>query len=289
MAFLEFEPPENLKHPALIATFRGWSDGGESASTAGNWLREHLDGRRFARIDPEQFYDFTVHRPIVRLVDGIYRTLEWPSSEFFHARSAERDLILLVGTEPNLKWTTFTQLILDLSKQLGIEILVTLGAFLAPVPHNREVGIMGTAADLEQAMSLGLTTSRYQGPTGITGALQVAAREAGLPAASLWAAVPHYLAEIGYPKAAVALLERASSLLRFSIDTTTLDETQRSWERRVADMINDSPELAQYVDMLEKRIGVEAEEEETADRMEVPSGDELAEELEKFLRDQRDK
>lgn len=288
MSFLEYEPPENLRHPALIATFRGWSDGGESASTAGNWLKDHLDGRRFARIDPEQFYDFTVHRPIVRLVDGIYRTLDWPSSEFFHARLADRDLVLLVGTEPNLKWKAFSDLILDLSKKLGVEILVTLGAFLAPVPHSAEVGIMGTAADLEQAMSLGLTTSRYQGPTGITGALQVAARNAGLPAASLWAAVPHYLAEIGYPKAALALIDRASSLLRFSIDTSSLAEAQSSWEKRVADMINDSPELAQYIEMLEKRVGVETETPDQLGPMEVPSGDELAEELEKFLRDQRD-
>ncbi|MGH9197974.1 MAG: PAC2 family protein, partial [Acidimicrobiia bacterium] len=153
MSFLELEPPQDLRHPALIATFRGWSDGGEAASSAGTWLKEHLDGRRFAKINPEEFYDFTVHRPIVRLVDGIYRTLDWPSTEFFHARTSDRDLILLVGTEPNLKWNTFTQLILDLAKKLGVEILVTLGAFLAPVPHSSEVGIMGTAADLEQAMS----------------------------------------------------------------------------------------------------------------------------------------
>lgn len=283
MAFVEFEPPRNLRRPAMIAAFGGWSDGSESATTAALWLKDRLDARRFATIDPEEFYDFQVHRPIVRLVDGVYRTLDWPANEFFHASLPERDLVILAGLEPNLKWRTFTGLIVDLAGQLDVEILVTLGAFLADVPHTVDIPIMGTAADLEQAGRLGLATSRYQGSTGIVGALQIAARNAALPAASLWAAVPHYLRQLTNPKAALALVERASTLLGVTVDTHTLTEAQANWERQVTEVIAEDPRLASLVEMLETRIGsIEGNGE-----IEVPTGDQLAEELERFLRDER--
>ena len=191
----------------LVAAFRGWNDGAQGASLALGYLAQAWAAERFADIDPEEFYDFQVTRPHVALVDGVTRRVDWPETAFFHAPlpGAGRDAVLLLGIEPNLRWRTFTGEIVELAQELGVELVVTLGALLADVPHTRPSPVTGSATDPELVSELGLGASRYEGPTGIVGVLHDVCRTAGIPSASLWAAVPHYASLAASPKAALAL------------------------------------------------------------------------------------
>ena len=198
----------SLDRPILVASFRGWNDGGQGATLATGYLAKLWGAERFAEIDPEGFFDFQATRPHVTLVDGMSRRIDWPENALFHASvDGERDAVLLMGVEPNLRWRTFTDLVVGLAKDLGVELVVTLGALLADVPHTRPAPVTGTASDPDLIERLGLQASRYEGPTGIVGVLHDACRRAGIPSASLWAAVPHYVSLAPSPRAALALCE----------------------------------------------------------------------------------
>ena len=270
-----------LEHPILIAAFRGWNDGGQGASLATGYLAKLWDATRFAEIEPENFFDFQATRPHVSLEDGVTRRIDWPSTVFYHGRppGQGRDVILLLGIEPNLRWQTFTDLIVDFIKGLQVELVISLGALLADVPHTRPCPVTGSASDQELVERLGLSASRYEGPTGIVGVLHDACRQAELPSASLWAAVPHYVSLTPSPKAALALCERLADLIEADIDTTELAEAAENYSEQVSEAVASDPDTAAYIEELEQRADT------LADEADLPSGDALAAELTRFLRE----
>ena len=265
----------------LVAAFRGWNDGAQGASLAASFLAQSWGARRFADVDPEEFYDFQATRPHVALVDGLTRRIDWPENAFFHAElpDADREGVLLLGVEPNLRWRTFTGEIVELARDLGVELVVTLGALLADVPHTRPAPVTGSASDPELVRELGLAASRYEGPTGIVGVLHDACREAGLASASLWAAVPHYASLAASPKAALALCRRLTGLLATWADLSELERASDAYERQVSEAVSQDEETEAYVQELERRRDALGEE------LDVPSGETLAAELTRFLRE----
>jgi predicted ATP-grasp superfamily ATP-dependent carboligase len=270
----------SLERPILITAFRGWNDGGQGASLAGAYLARRWEAEQFAEIDPEEFFDFQATRPMVSLTEGASRKLEWPENLFFRARipEADRDAVLLLGVEPNLRWRTFSRLVVDLAADLGVELVVTLGALLADVPHTRPAPVTGSASDPDLVEQLGLQVSRYEGPTGIVGVLHDAFRAAGVPSVSLWAAVPHYVSLAPSPKAALALCERLGGVLGTPIDTAELTEAAESYQRQVTEAVSTDDETAAYVEELEQRA-------DELDEESLPSGESLAAELTRFLRE----
>jgi len=269
-----------LRRPVLVAAFRGWNDGGQGATLAAGHLARAWDATRFAEIDPEGFFDFQATRPHVSLVDGLSRRIDWPENAFYYASrpDADRDVVLMIGIEPNLRWRTFTDLVVGLARDLGVELVVTLGALLADVPHTRPAPVSGSATDKELVDRLGLQASRYEGPTGIVGILHDACRREGLDSVSLWAAVPHYVSLAPSPKAAAALCSRLADLLGAEIDTAELDEAAEAYVRQVSEAIASDEETAAYVEELERRA-------DEIDESDIPSGESLAAELSRFLRE----
>ncbi|MDQ3878860.1 MAG: PAC2 family protein [Actinomycetota bacterium] len=283
--YVTIQSDPKLNDPVLIAAFRGWNDAGDAATFAAQHLCNAWGAEPLASIDAEDFYDFQTVRPEVELVDGVTRAIRWPKNEFFSGKTPDgRDVILLIGTEPNTKWRTFCELIVDLSRQKNVGLLVTLGALLADVPHSRPVHITGTALDKDLVSRLGLTRSRYEGPTGIVGVLHDAFSKAGVDSVSLWAAVPHYIAITPNPKAAMALVLKAGELTKTAVDVSTLELATKSYEDRVSEMVASDDDVQAYVSLLEERSD-ERDREEAIDPGSLPSGDSLAEELERFLRD----
>jgi predicted ATP-grasp superfamily ATP-dependent carboligase len=275
----------SLRRPALVCAFRGWNDGGEAATIAARYLVERWKAKAFAHLDPEDFYDFQVTRPTVRLEDGVSRVIEWPRGEFAAASVNGRDVVLFTAAEPNVRWRTFADAILGTAREVGAELLVTLGAFLTDVPHSRSVPVVGSAVDEDTATRLGLSRSQYEGPTGIVGVLHDASNRAGLPSVSLWAAVPHYLPVAPNPKAALALVERVSALLETPVDTVPLARAAAGWEEGVVRLVGESEELGEYVQRLEAAAD-EAPTRGLLTDQPVPSGDAIAAELERYLREQ---
>ena len=272
----------SLSHPVLIVAFRGWNDGGQGASLAAEHLVRTWEAERFAEIDPEGFFDFQATRPRVSLVEGLTRRIEWPENAFLHASTGgTRDAIVLLGNEPNLRWRTFTSLVVDLAQELGVELVVTLGALLADVPHTRPAPVTGAGTDPELVERLGLQASRYEGPTGIVGVLHDACREARLPSVSLWAAVPHYVSLAPSPRAALALCTRLSSILDVPIDVAELEAMIDGYTNHVSEAVSSDDEAVAYVDELEQRADMIEEED-------IPSGDSLAAELTRFLREREE-
>jgi proteasome assembly chaperone (PAC2) family protein len=272
-----------LEQPVLVAAFRGWNDGGQGATLAAGYLARLWDAERFADIDPEGFMDFQATRPHVSLDEGLTRRIEWPENVFYKARVEEvgRDIVLLLGVEPNLRWRTFSGLVIDLARELGVELVVTLGSLLADVPHTRAAPVTGTATAPELVERLGLQHSRYEGPTGIVGILQDACRRADVPAASLWAAVPHYVSLAPSPRAARALCDRLATLLSLPIDTSELAEAEETYAEQVTEAVSTDAETAAYVEELERRT----DELDLEEHEDLPSGDTLAAELTRFLRE----
>jgi proteasome assembly chaperone (PAC2) family protein len=270
-----------LRSPVLVAAFRGWNDGGQAASLAAGYLTKLWNAQQFAEIDPEGFFDFQVTRPHVSLVDGVTRKVDWPETAFRHASlpGAERDAVLLTGNEPNVRWKAFTELILELVQQLQVELVVTLGSLLADVPHTRPAPVTGSASDADLVERLGLETSRYEGPTGIVGVLHDACRKAGIASASLWAAVPHYVSLAPSPRAAQALCDRLGTLLSVEIDTEELRQAGEAYAEQISAAVASDEETQAYVEELEQRT------DEMPDEIQIPSGDALAAELTRFLRD----
>jgi predicted ATP-grasp superfamily ATP-dependent carboligase len=277
---LRIEQQPELEHPVLIAAFRGWNDGAQGASLAGGYLAKIWNAQQFASIEPEGFYDFQSTRPMVSLVDGITRRIDWPENDFYSATpdGLGRGALLLLGVEPNLRWRRFTGLIVDLAREHQVELVVTLGALLADVPHTRPSPVTGTATDSELVTRLGLQASRYEGPTGIVGVLHDACSAASLPSVSLWAAVPHYVSLAPSPRAALALCQRLGDLLETRIDTAELDQAVEAYTKRVTEAVATDEETAEYVQELERRA-------EMLDESDLPSGDSLAAELTRFLRE----
>jgi predicted ATP-grasp superfamily ATP-dependent carboligase len=276
--------PDGLRAPAMVCAFQGWNDAGDAASSALSFLSSALDAQRFARIDSEEFYDFQANRPSVQFNEDNEREIVWPTVEVFEtpAPRAPRDLVLVQGVEPSLRWRAFCSHIVDLAEALGVQVVVTLGALLGDVPHTRPVAISGHASDpalLERAGMQG-STSTYEGPTGIVGVLHHACAEAGLPSASLWAGVPHYVAAAANPKAALALVRRVEGLIGVSVDVSELESAATDYERQVGLAVQSDPDIQAFVERLEQA----AEGDEEVAPEDVPSGDAIAREFQRFLR-----
>jgi proteasome assembly chaperone (PAC2) family protein len=282
MDHVHWDDRPKLRRPVLVAAFEGWNDAADAASTAARYLKERWGARPFATIDPEEFFDFSSTRPQVRLTAGLQREIVWPLTELSAAALPDtgRDVVVLVGSEPQLRWRTFAAEVVAVATELGAEMVVTLGALLADVAHTRPVRVTGTAADPELVARLGLERSTYEGPTGIVGVLHDAFRTARLQSASLWAAVPHYVAATPSPKATLALVRRTASLLSTPVTTDDLEQRALDYERQVSEVVATDDDVAAYVRRLEQSADAD-------DPLELQSGDALAAELERFLREQR--
>ena len=273
-----------LRRPILVAAFRGWNDGGQGATLGGGYLARQWGAEAFAEIDSENFYDFQAVRPNVSLEEGLTRKLEWPSNTFLHAPipNLDRDAVILLGVEPNLRWKTYTQLVLGLTQELGVDLVVTLGSLLADVPHTRPAPVSAAASEPSLVEDLGVEPSRYEGPTGILGVLLDACRQEAIASVSLWAAVPHYVSLAPSPRAALALCRRLGELIGTDIDLAELEQAAEEYAEQVTEAVASDADTAAYVEELERRVDLmEAAEE-------LPSGESLAAELTRFLREREE-
>jgi predicted ATP-grasp superfamily ATP-dependent carboligase len=271
---ITIESTPRLRTPTMIAAFQGWNDAGGAASLAAGYLRVATSAERFAVIDPDPFVDYQQTRPTVTLLDGQVRKVEWPETEML--ASEEDDVVIVLGPEPNMRWRAYTDAICGLAQQMGVELVITLGALLADTPHTRPVPVSSTASDEELIARLALTRSNYEGPTGIVGVLHDACGRAGLRSASLWAATPHYISATPNPRAAVALLERLSDLVGTPGPSGELVRAASEYAVRVAAAVAEDPELAGYVEQLES----------AADAEDPATGEDLARDFERYLREQ---
>jgi proteasome assembly chaperone (PAC2) family protein len=270
--------PARPTAPILVAAFEGWNDAGDAATTAIEHLQLSWDATPLAEIDPDDYYDFQVTRPTVHMVDGVTRRVEWPTTRLTVCRppGSTADVVLVHGIEPNMRWRKFCAELLEHVEQLGVTTVFTLGALLADTPHTRPVPVTGTAYDAESATKYGLEHSRYEGPTGIVGVFQDTCVQAGIPAVSIWAAVPHYVSQPPSPKATLALLHRVEELLDVEVPLGALPAQAEEWERTVSEMADEDEDVRNYVRALEER-GDEIGLTET-------SGDAIAAEFERYLR-----
>jgi proteasome assembly chaperone (PAC2) family protein len=268
----------DLVAPVMVAAFEGWIDAGDAASGAVEHLEQVWQASELGAVDPEEYYDFQVNRPEVSIDDAGERLITWPTTRVSVARIplAARDIVLVHGIEPSMRWRSFVEELLDAARDLGVERVVTLGALLADTPHTRPVPVSGTCSDPEIAARLGYEPSSYEGPTGIVGVLQDACQRAGIPAISLWAAVPHYVAQPPCPKATLALLTRIEDILDVPVPLGELPEEARAWQDGVAALAAEDDEVAAYVSQLE-------DAQDTVDLPEA-SGEAIAREFERFLR-----
>ncbi len=274
-----------LRRPILACAFKGWNDAGESATAATSFLRESLGATDVAEIDPEEFFDFTAVRPTVTLADSSVRTIEWPTTNLYaaHVPGAESDLVLLEGAEPSLRWRAFSGLVIEAARELEARMVITLGALLADVPHSRPVSITGLASEPSLIERLGLARASYEGPTGIVGVLHDACARAGLPSASLWASVPHYVAAAPNPKAALALIRSFEGLTGVAVDASSLEEASEDYDRQVSAAVASDPEVKAFVERLEETLD---EAGDAAPPAHIPSGETIAHDFQRFLRQQ---
>ncbi len=279
---IELSRVRKLRRPIMITAFEGWNDAADAASDTVEALELAWDAEPLGEIDPEDYYDFQVNRPTVSLVDGVSRRIAWPTSRLSVATSAtdRRDVVLLRGLEPNMRWRTFCAELLEAAGRLGVEEVVNLGALLSDSPHSRPVPVTGSATDASTARRLGLEQSRYEGPTGIVGVFNDACIQAGLPSVSLWAAVPHYVAQPPCPKATLALLRNLEDVLDIPMPYGDLAEMATAWERGVDQLAEEDAEIAEYVRTLERQ-------KDEADLPEA-SGEAIAREFERYLRHRRE-
>ncbi|MFE2295884.1 PAC2 family protein [Streptomyces sp. NPDC059452] len=275
---IELESVPELVDPVMVAAFEGWNDAGDAASTAVGHLDREWKGEVFAALDAEDYYDFQVNRPTVWLENGV-RKVVWPTTRLSVVRvggEKPRDLVLVRGIEPSMRWRSFCNEILGFAHELGVEMVVILGALLGDTPHTRPVPVSGVTSDADLARTMDLEETRYEGPTGIVGILQEACTHAGVPAVSLWAAVPHYVSQPPNPKATLALLNRLEDLIGLRIPLGELPEDARAWQLGVDQLAAEDSEVAEYVQTLE----------EARDTAELPeaSGEAIAREFERYLR-----
>jgi proteasome assembly chaperone (PAC2) family protein len=275
---IELEAAGKLSSPAVIAAFEGWNDAGEAASGVISHLGAAWQARPLGAIDPEDFYDFQVTRPVMEVAEGQTERLIWPTTRLTMARpeGISRDLVLVHGIEPNMRWRSFSDELVAAFTELGAELVVLLGALLADSPHTRPVPVNAAASDIKLATQLQMDPVDYKGPTGIVGVLQHACAEAGIPSVSLWAAVPHYVAQPPSPKATLALLRGVEDILDVTLPLADLPDDARAWERGVDELADQDSEVADYVRTLE----------EAKDATDLPeaSGDAIAREFERYLK-----
>lgn len=285
---IELEELPELVDPVMVAAFEGWNDAADAASNAVRHLADVLDSDLFGAMDAEDYYDFQVNRPTLALGDDGEREIVWPTTRFSVARvpvaasrtgSAEpafRDVVLVHGIEPNMRWRSFCEELFDLARDLGVTTIVVLGALLADVPHTRPVPVSGSSSNEEMQSAHGLDKPTLQGPTGINGVLQEMARHEEIELVSFWAAVPHYVAQAPCPKATLALIRRIEDVLDLTIPLGELPEEARAWETGVDELAAEDSEVAEYVRTLE----------EAKDTAELPeaSGEAIAREFERYLR-----
>jgi predicted ATP-grasp superfamily ATP-dependent carboligase len=269
-------PP--LRDPVLVAAFEGWNDAGEAASGAVTHLCRVWDATPIAELDPEDYHDFQVNRPLVNLDEDGRRYITWPTTRLYWARppGSRRDVLLVRGIEPSMRWRAFTKELVGYARRFGVTSVVTLGALLADVPHTRPIPVTTTSDDEQLMRELTIEPSTYQGPTGIVGVVQEGATRAGIPGLSLWAAVPHYVAQPPSPKATLALLRRVEEILDAPVPLGELPEDARAWEHVVDELAEEDSEIAEYVRQLE-------DAKDTADLPEA-SGEAIAREFERYLR-----
>lgn len=279
----EMNPPK-LRDPIMVCAFRGWNDAANAASSALETLADSLEVDVLAEVDPEEFYDFQANRPTIHLAESTQRRIEWPSNTFISARAqgADRDLVLLDGTEPNLKWRTYSEMVVQVAEQLGASMVIVLGSLIAEVAHTLPVPITGVSTDDSTVRRLDLARSDYEGPTGIVGVIHDRCRVAGLPSVSIWAAVPHYVAAVPNPKAALALSEKLCSITRVAADISGLEDETMSYEEQISRAVAADPEVEELVSRIESD-----QRERGGTEIDVPSGDALALEFQRFLK-QRD-
>jgi predicted ATP-grasp superfamily ATP-dependent carboligase len=276
----------DLHDTIVVAAFEGWNDAGDAASDAVGHLSTIWEAKSIVEIDDEAYYDYQVNRPVIRQVDGVTRELVWPSMRISHCRppGSDRDIVLMYGVEPNMRWRTFCAELLSIIEQLRADTVVILGALLADTPHTRPVPVSGAAYSPESARRFHLTENRYEGPTGITGVFQDACVAAGIPAVTFWAAVPHYVSQPPNPKATVALLRRVEDALDIEVPLADLPAQAEEWEQAVTEMTAEDDEIGEYVASLEQRGDAEID---LHDALGNIDGDALAAEFERYLRRRR--
>jgi proteasome assembly chaperone (PAC2) family protein len=280
----EREPPV-LRAPVLVASFSGWNDAANAASTALGAIAGSLETELIARIDPEEFFDFQANRPTIEIAEGRMQGVDWPDNLVVAAKapSAERDLLLISGTEPSTRWRGFCGSVLDIAERCGVESVVTFGSLIADVAHTRPVPITGLATDDETIAQLGFEDVSYEGPTGVLGIFHGVCKERGLSAASLWAAVPHYAAAVPNPKAGLALLRRLEGMIGIAIEAVELEEAAVAFEKQVTQAVAANPEIKEMVERLEEQ----QDEVSGFSQEDVPSGDAIARDFQRFLRQQQ--
>jgi proteasome assembly chaperone (PAC2) family protein len=282
--------PATFRRPIMILAFTGWNDAAEAATTAARYLTASFSGEKFAEIDPEEFYHFGLSRPYTRFKTGseTEREIIWPATEFSISQSTDvpRDVIVGVAPEPHLRWRTYCEAMIRLARQCEVTLVLTLGALLAEVPHTKPVRLVGTASDPELAARFGMKPTRYEGPTGIVGVLNAICRDQGVPAASLWANVPHYISGIENPKASLALVKRVLSLLGAEADLSDLDEAGRQFDQNLKEIVAQNAKIKNYIAKLEAK-DTEEEAGATPAQSDLPPASELVAEIEQFLRQQR--
>jgi proteasome assembly chaperone (PAC2) family protein len=275
----------DLRAPVMVCAFKGWNDAGEAASAALTYIRGSFEAREVAGIDPEEFYDFTAVRPTVKLTEGSARDIEWPENSFSVAPvpGADGDLVLFQGVEPSLRWRRFTDDVISTARDLGVKMVITLGALLADVPHSRPVAISGITTDEALVERLGFEPPSYEGPTGIVGVLQRACADEGLASVSLWASVPHYVAASPNPKVALALVRAFEGTAGVAVDGGELEEAAEDYERQVTAAVASDPDVKAFVERLETQMD-EVNAENPPDEGQLPSADTIARDFQRFLR-----
>ena len=284
------ELPEGLRRPVLIMAFAGWNDASEAATTAMRYLANAWSAEKFATIDPEEFYHFGLSRPYVRFKAGssTEREIIWPATEFSvtHAPELSRDVVVGLAIEPHLKWRTYCSLVLEVARRCQVSLVLTLGALLAEVAHTKPVRLVGGASDPELAAMLGIRPTRYEGPTGIVGVLNTFCREHGMPTASLWANVPHYISGTENPKATLALVQRVTEFLQAELDFSELEEAAKQFEQNLAAIVAQNAKISAYVKKLEAK-SPEEDEPPPPPGEELPPASDVVAEIEQFLRQQQ--
>jgi proteasome assembly chaperone (PAC2) family protein len=285
MSDVIWDTQPRLRSPVMVCAFKGWNDAGEAASAALSFIHGSFEAAEVARIDPEDYYDFTAVRPTVRLTEGRAREIDWPKNHISVAEvpGAEGDLVMLQGVEPSLHWRRFTDSVIGTARELNVRMVITLGALLADVPHSRPVSITGIGSDRSLVERLGFDPPNYEGPTGIVGVLQHACAAAGLPAASLWASVPHYVAASPNPKVALALVRGFEGITGVAVDAGELESAAEEYERQVTAAVASDPEIKAFVERLENAMD-EVSAENPPDEGNLPSADTIASDFQRFLR-----
>jgi proteasome assembly chaperone (PAC2) family protein len=274
----------SLRKPVMVCAFNGWNDAGEAASAAVSFIRGSFDAEEVASIDPEEFFDFTAVRPTVRLTEGVTREIDWPVATISAAAvpGAEGDLVMLQATEPSLRWRRYTENLVATARELDVRMVITLGALLADVPHTRPVAITGLASDSSLVDKLGFQHTSYEGPTGIVGVLHNTCANSGLPSASLWASVPHYVAAAPNPKVALALVRAFEGIAGVVVDAGELESAAEDYERQVSAAVASDPEVKAFVERLE--TAMDEVTPDTPDEEDLPSADKIARDFQRFLR-----